>query len=67
MIEILHKLTELTGDDSAVSFRSPEALLDGHLEYDYRNAQVNTFGGGAMEVLRSMTATLALDMPYTIA
>lgn len=67
MIEILHKLTELAGDDSAVSFRSPEALLDGHLEYDYRNAQVNTFGGGAMEVLRSMTATLALDMPYTIA
>jgi alkylation response protein AidB-like acyl-CoA dehydrogenase len=67
MIEILHKLTELAGDDSAVSFRSPGALLDGHLEYDYRNAQVNTFGGGAMEVLRSMTATLALDMPYTIA
>lgn len=67
MIEILHKLTELAGEDSAVSFRSPGALLDGHLEYDYRNAQVNTFGGGAMEVLRSMTATLALNMPYTIA
>lgn len=67
MIEILHKLTEVVGDDSAVSFGSPEALLDGHLEYDYRSAQVNTFGGGAVEVLRSMTATFALNMPYTIA
>jgi alkylation response protein AidB-like acyl-CoA dehydrogenase len=67
MIEVLHKLTDLTGEEALVSFRSPDALLDGHLEYDYRNAQVNTFGGGAMEVLRSMTASLALKMPYTIA
>jgi hypothetical protein len=67
MIEILRKLTELVGEDGLVSFRSPDALLDGHLEYDYRNAQVNTFGGGAMEVLRSITASLALKMPYTIA
>ena len=38
-----------------------------HLEYDYRSVQVNTVGGGVLEVMRSMTATLGLGMPYTIA
>lgn len=65
-IRILRELQELAGDDAAVQFESPSALFDGHLEYDYRSAQIMTVGGGVLEVMRSMTASFALGMPNTI-
>lgn len=65
-IEVLRGLTELVGEDAAVQYESPNALFDGHLEYDYRSAQIMTVGGGVLEVMRSMTASIALGMPNTI-
>ena len=65
-IRILRELQELAGEDIAVQYQSPDALFNGHLEYDYRAAQIMTVGGGVMEVMRSMTASFALRMPNTI-
>lgn len=65
-IEVLRGLTELVGEDAVVQYESPNALFDGHLEYDYRSAQIMTVGGGVLEVMRSMTASIALGMPNTI-
>jgi len=65
-IEVLRGLTELVGEDAAVQYESPNALFAGHLEYDYRSAQIMTVGGGVLEVMRSMTASIALGMPNTI-
>ena len=67
VIKTLRQLMDIVGEDSAVQFGSEAALLEGHLEYDYRNCQVNTVGGGVLEVMRSMTASMALGMPNTIA
>ena len=65
-IRILRELTEIAGEDTAVQYQSPDALFSGHLEYDYRAAQIMTVGGGVLEVMRSMTASFALRMPNTI-
>lgn len=66
-IEILRELTDIAGEDCLVQYGSPDALFSGHLEYDYRAAQIMTVGGGVLEVMRSMTASFALGMPNTIA
>lgn len=65
-IDVLRALTELAGEDAVVQHESPDALFNGHLEYDYRAAQIMTVGGGVLEVMRSMTASFALGMPNTI-
>jgi len=65
-IRVLRALCELAGDDAAVQYESADAIFSGHLEYDYRAAQIMTVGGGVLEVMRSMTATFGLGMPNTI-
>ncbi len=65
-IDVLRGLTELAGEDAVVQYESPEAIFSGHLEYDYRAAQIMTVGGGVLEVMRAMTASFALGMPNTI-
>lgn len=65
-IRVLRALMELVGEDAAVQHESPDAIFGGHLEYDYRSAQIMTVGGGVLEVMRSMTATFGLGMPSTI-
>jgi hypothetical protein len=37
--------------------------LSGRLESEYRRCQINTFGGGATEVLRDMVAQMGLGLP----
>ncbi|OUR93230.1 hypothetical protein A9Q81_15470 [Gammaproteobacteria bacterium 42_54_T18] len=66
-IKVLRELIELVGEDAIVQFESDSAIFGGHLEYDYRSAQIMTIGGGVLEVMRSMTASLGLGMPNTIA
>lgn len=66
-INVLRSLTELVGEDAVVQHESPGAIFHGHLEYDYRSAQIMTIGGGVLEVMRSMAASFALGMPNTIA
>jgi alkylation response protein AidB-like acyl-CoA dehydrogenase len=41
---------------------SPGAALRGEVERAGRSAQINTFGGGVVEVLREMVATAGLSM-----
>ena len=65
-IKVLRELHGLVGEDVMVQFASEGAIFDGHLEYDYRSAQIMTVGGGVLEVMRSMTASLGLGMPNTI-
>lgn len=65
-IKVLRELMSLVGEDAIVQFASDDAIFDGHLEYDYRSAQIMTVGGGVLEVMRSMTASLGLGMPNTI-
>lgn len=65
-IRVLRALMELVGEDAAVQHESNDAIFGGHLEYDYRSAQIMTVGGGVLEVMRSMTATFGLGMPSTI-
>ena len=62
-IEVLRLLLEITGSAGLLCAGSPGALLRGRLESEYRRCQINTFGGGATEVLRDMVAQLALKLP----
>jgi 3-oxocholest-4-en-26-oyl-CoA dehydrogenase alpha subunit len=66
-IEVLRLLLEITGSAGLLREGSPGALLHGRLESEYRRCQINTFGGGATEVLRDMVAQLALRLPRTPA
>jgi alkylation response protein AidB-like acyl-CoA dehydrogenase len=62
-IEVLRLLLEVTGSAGLVREGSPGAVLRGRLEIEYRRCQINTFGGGATEVLRDMVAQLGLKLP----
>jgi 3-oxocholest-4-en-26-oyl-CoA dehydrogenase alpha subunit len=62
-IEVLRLLLDVTGVQGLVRADSPGALLHGRLEEEYRRCQINTFGGGATEVLRDMVAQLGLKLP----
>jgi alkylation response protein AidB-like acyl-CoA dehydrogenase len=63
MIEIYRLLLEVVGVAGSVDESSPGALLRGRLEWEYRHAQINTFGGGVNEIQRELVAMLGLGMP----
>ena len=67
LIEVLRGLLDLVGEDALVQYPSEGAIFHGDLERDYRSGQVNTVGGGVMEVMRCMVANFGLGMPNTIA
>ena len=67
LIEVLRGLLDLVGEDALVQYPSEGAIFHGDLERDYRSGQVNTVGGGVMEVMRCMVASFGLGMPNTIA
>jgi 3-oxocholest-4-en-26-oyl-CoA dehydrogenase alpha subunit len=62
-VEVLRLLLEVVGSAGLLRAGSPGALLLGRLENEYRRCQINTFGGGATEVLRDMVAQLGLGLP----
>jgi 3-oxocholest-4-en-26-oyl-CoA dehydrogenase alpha subunit len=62
-IEVLRLLLEVTGPEGLLRADSAGAVLRGRLEEEYRRCQINTFGGGATEVLRDMVAQLGLKLP----
>jgi 3-oxocholest-4-en-26-oyl-CoA dehydrogenase alpha subunit len=62
-IAVLRLLLDITGAQGLLRAGSPGALLHGRLEEEYRRCQINTFGGGATEVLRDMVAQLGLKLP----
>jgi hypothetical protein len=63
VIEVYRLLLEVVGVIGSVDANSPGALLRGRLEWEYRHAQISTFGGGVNEVQRELVAMLGLGMP----
>jgi len=60
---VLRLLLEVTGSAGLIQRDSPGAILQGRLENEYRRCQINTFGGGATEILRDMVAQMGLGLP----
>lgn len=62
-IEVLRLLLDIVGSAGLVKDGSPGAVLQARLEREWRLCQINTFGGGAVEVLRDMVAQAGLGLP----
>ncbi len=62
-IRVLRLLLDVTGSAGLIQRDSPGAILQGRLENEYRRCQINTFGGGATEILRDMVAQMGLGLP----
>jgi alkylation response protein AidB-like acyl-CoA dehydrogenase len=63
VVEALRLLLEVTGASGMVRDGSPGAVIGGVLEYAYRRAVINTFGGGTNEIQREMIAQRGLGLP----
>ena len=61
-IEVYRLCLGILGSLGYVPPGSPGALLKGEVERAARAAQINTFGGGVVEVLREIVATTGLGM-----
>jgi alkylation response protein AidB-like acyl-CoA dehydrogenase len=61
-IAVYRVLLEILGAGGYVRSNEPGALLKGEVERAARAAQINTFGGGVVEVLREIVATVGLGM-----
>jgi len=61
-IEVYRLLLEILGAGGYINADSPGAILRGELEWAMRASQINTFGGGVVEVLREIVATSGLGM-----
>lgn len=62
-IAIIRLLLDVVGAPGLLRKGSPDAILHGRLEREHRRCQINSFGGGASEVLRDMVAYLGLGLP----
>jgi alkylation response protein AidB-like acyl-CoA dehydrogenase len=62
-IEVLAELLQVLGSGGILKAGSPGASIRGDLEFLYRYAVVNTFGGGANEIQREIIAMTGLSMP----
>lgn len=63
MIKAIHMMLDVLGPVGLVRDGSPGAVLRGRIEREFRKCQINTFGGGSVEVLRDMVAQFGLGMP----
>lgn len=63
MIRAMRLLLDVMGAAGLVRDGSPGAQLRGRIEHEFRKCQINTFGGGAAEVLRDMVAQVGMKMP----
>ncbi|WP_116364649.1 acyl-CoA dehydrogenase family protein [Parahaliea mediterranea] len=61
-IEIYRLLIDALGPAANLRADSAGALLQGELEAEYRRCQINTFGGGVLEVMRDLVAQFGLGM-----
>jgi len=62
-IAIYRLLLDVVGASGIVRDDSPGAVLEGALEFNYRQFQINTFGGGVNEIQREIIAMAGLGMP----
>jgi hypothetical protein len=63
VLEVYRLLLDVVGPAGLLTEDSPGAVLAGDLEWAYRRAVINTFGGGTNEVQREIIARTALGMP----
>ena len=63
VIKVMRLLLDVLGPVGLIREGSPDAVLRGRVEHEFRKCQINTFGGGAAEVLRDMVAQVGLGMP----
>ncbi len=61
-IEVYRIFLDILGAAGYLAAGSPGAVLHGEVERAARAAQINTFGGGVVEVLREIVATVGLGM-----
>ena len=66
-IAVIRLLLDVVGAPGMLRRGSPGVILHGRLEREHRRCQINTFGGGASEVLRDMVAYLGLGLPRSAA
>jgi hypothetical protein len=63
-VEAYRAMLECFGAAGALQGDSPDAILQGRCEAQYRNTLILTFGGGTNEVQRDIIAMTALGMPH---
>lgn len=62
LIAVYRLLMDAVGPASTLYRSSPGAALHGELEEQYRKCQINTFGGGVVELMRDLVAAFGLNM-----
>lgn len=62
-IQIYRLLLDVIGSAGVIRGGSPGAVLQGVLEFEYRQCQINTFGGGVNEIQREIISMAGLGMP----
>lgn len=63
VIKVMRQLLDILGPVGLLKDGSPGAVLQGRIEQEFRRCQINTFGGGATEVLRDIVAQVGLGLP----
>jgi alkylation response protein AidB-like acyl-CoA dehydrogenase len=63
VLEVYRLLQDVVGIVGTVRDGCPEVGLSGDLEWAYRRASINTFGGGTNEIQRDIIARTGLGMP----
>ena len=62
LIAVYRLLMDAMGPASMLHRGSAGAALAGDLEEEYRKCQINTFGGGVVELMRDLVAAFGLNM-----
>jgi alkylation response protein AidB-like acyl-CoA dehydrogenase len=65
-VDAYRELLEVLGQRGYLKEGSPEALLQGRLEFIYRATLILTFGGGTNEIQRDIIAMAGLRMPRSL-
>ncbi len=65
-LESFRLLMEILGPRAYLDRKSPESLLLGRLEMNYRSLVILTFGGGTNEIQRDLIAMFGLGLPRAL-
>src|SRR5690606_3862173 len=65
-LESFRLLMEILGPRAYLESESPEAVLRGRLEMNYRSLVILTFGGGTNEIQRDLIAMFGLGLPRAL-
>lgn len=63
VVKVMRQFLDILGPIGLIKDGSPAAALQGRIEHEFRKCQINTFGGGATEVLRDIVAQAGLGLP----